>query len=409
MTTLQPMEKRGVPGARNPELDRLRAVAVILTCFVHFRQVFFPWSFTMQFRAPVEVLDLFSMSWSGVDLFFVISGFIISKTIVGQFDGLRSDPLALAGCVKAFYVRRLFRILPVAWCVLLLVLACGAWFNAGHYFAGPVYNVQAALAIFSYTFNYWLPDHKIAQGVPLAQYWSLAIEEQFYLVYPALLLLVRGTRRRVRLMVAALAAISLVIRPFTLDNPLQVFFYTHTRCDGLLYGCLLYLLTAQPWFAAIRLQGGRHRYLGALAVTVLALALAGVPALGFSNTLAIPVVCGLSVALVFMAACESGLVVFPPPVQGLLDYVGQRSYTLYLVHLPMFFLTMEIMFRYTRSRGMAITPDLWPAYTLLMLALVLGATELIYRLVERPMIARGRRLAERSAAREPARAATAAV
>ncbi|MDP5007737.1 MAG: acyltransferase, partial [Glaciimonas sp.] len=378
---LKLMEVQSKPIARNLELDRLRALAVILTFFVHFRQVFFPWSFTMKFKEPTSILDLFSMSWGGVDLFFVISGFIISKVIISEFDQLRNNPFALAAYIKAFYVRRIFRILPVAWCVIFLVLLCGAFLNEGGYFANSVYNVQAATSIFVYTFNFWLPDHKTAQGVPLAPYWSLSVEEQVYLIYPLFLLFARTTRQRVLFLVGALIVISFVIRPFTLSNPMHVFFYTQSRCDGLLYGCLLYLLTVQPWFASIRMHAGRHRYLGAILVGVLTLALAAVTALGFSNTVVIPVVCALSVLLVFFAACESGLVAFPWPLQVILDYIGKRSYTLYLIHLPMFYLTMEIMFRYTRSRGLPITSDLWLAYTGLMFALVLGMTEIIYRLV----------------------------
>ncbi|CUI08376.1 acyltransferase [Massilia sp. P8910] len=400
MTKLTLMDSHSMPPSRNLELDRLRAVAVILTFFVHFRQVFFPWTFTMTFKESTSVLDLFSMSWGGVDLFFVISGFIISKTIVGEFDKLRNQPFSLASTIKAFYVRRIFRILPVAWCVIALVLVCGEFFNEGHYFANSVYNVQAAINVFTYTFNYWLPEHKTAQGVPLAPFWSLSVEEQFYLFFPIFLLLARTTRQRVLLLVGALAVVSFVIRPFTLSNPVHVFFYTQSRCDGLLYGCLLYLFTAQPWFSAIRVHAGRHRYAGAVLVSVLAVAIAGATGLGFSNTVVVPVVCALSIVLVFIAACEGGLVVFPWPLQIVLDYIGKRSYTIYLVHLPMFFLTMEIMFRYTRQRGMPINSDLWLAYTVLMFALVLGMTELIYRLVERPMIARGRLMAEKIMARE---------
>ncbi|MDL5596684.1 acyltransferase [Bacillus subtilis] len=381
--------------SRNLELDRLRAIAVLLTFYVHLYQVFYPWTFTMHYPRPESVADLFGNAWGGVDLFFVISGYIISRTLLEQLDGLRSG-VQRAACIKAFYVRRVFRILPVAWVVVALVMACSLFLNQGQYFAPPVYNAQAALGIFTYTFNFWLPDNKIAGGVPLAPYWSLSVEEQFYLFYPLFLILLKSTRARVLALVGTLLLVSLVLRPFSLSDPMKVFFFTQTRCDGLIYGCLLYLASTQPWFAALRVRAGRHRYAGALLATVLALVLASVTAIGFGNVLAVPVVCALSLALVFMAACEGGLLVFPQPLQVLLDYLGKRSYTLYLVHIPMFFLTLELMHRYTRSEGIAITDALWPQYTALMLVLVFGATELIHRTVERPMIALGKRIAERS-------------
>ncbi|OJA50990.1 acyltransferase family protein [Burkholderia ubonensis] len=378
---------------RNLELDRLRAIAVLLTCYVHWRQVFYPWTFTMHFAGPATPLDLLSNAWAGVDLFFVISGYIISHTIVREFDALRDDPGALAAHVKAFYVRRAFRILPVAWCVILIVIACGAFLNAGGYFADSVYNLQAALSIFTYTFNFWLPDHKIAPGVPLAPYWSLSVEEQFYLVFPVFLMLTRSTRQRALWLALSLIAISVAIRPYLLSDPVKVFFYTQTRCDGMLYGCLLYLATTRPWFAAIRVSARGHGYLGGVVVLVLALVLGSITAIGFDNVVAVPVVCMLSVALVFLAACEGGIVSFPQPLQWIFDCIGRRSYSLYLVHLPMFFVVTELMFRYTRAHGIAITAQLWPQYTLLMALLVAGATELLYRGVERPMIAKGRRVA----------------
>ncbi|UXY53992.1 acyltransferase family protein [Pseudomonas tohonis] len=397
----------GAPAAhagasRNLELDRLRAIAVLLTFYVHLYQVFYPWTFTMHYPKPESVLDLFGNAWAGVDLFFVISGYIISRTLLEQLDGLRSG-VQRAACIKAFYVRRVFRILPVAWVVVALVMACSLFLNQGQYFASPVYNAQAALGIFTYTFNFWLPDNKIAEGVPLAPYWSLSVEEQFYLFYPLFLLVLKSTRARVMALVGGLLLVSLVLRPFSLSDPMKVFFFTQTRCDGLLYGCLLYLATTQSWFEAIRVRAGQYRYAGAWVVVLLALVLGSVTAIGFGNTLAIPVVCALSLVLVFMAACEGNLIVFPQPLQWALDYLGKRSYTLYLVHIPMFYLTLELMFRYTRSEGIAITDALWPQYTVLMLALVFGATELIHRTVEKPMIAFGKRIAER--ARVPAEAA----
>lgn len=149
--------------SRNLELDRLRAIAVLLTFYVHLYQVFYPWTFTMHYPRPESVADLFGNAWGGVDLFFVISGYIISRTLLEQLDGLRSG-VQRAACVKAFYVRRVFRILPVAWVVVALVMACSLFLNQGQYFAPPVYNAQAALGIFTYTFNFWLPDNKIAGG-----------------------------------------------------------------------------------------------------------------------------------------------------------------------------------------------------------------------------------------------------
>jgi peptidoglycan/LPS O-acetylase OafA/YrhL len=377
---------------RNLELDRLRAIAALLTFYVHLHQVFYPWTFTMHYQTPQSVGDLFGNAWAGVDLFFVISGFIISRTLIEGIDALRARPGALASYVKTFYVRRLFRIMPVAWIVVAIVIGCGLFLNDGRYFAGAVYNTQAAIAIFTHTFNFWLPANKIEQGVPLAQYWSLSVEEQFYLLFPLFLILARTMRQRVFCAVGALVLITFVLRPFSMSDPMKTFFYTQTRCDGLLYGFLLYAASTRPWFSALRIAPRGWRHAGGIVVAVLALALGAVTSLDFGNTILVPVVCMISTLLVFLAVCESSLVCFPQPLQIFLDYVGKRSYTLYLVHLPMFYLTTELMFRYTREHSIPITSALWPQYTFVMLALVVVSTELLHRLVEVPMIERGRRL-----------------
>ncbi|MDR5740580.1 MULTISPECIES: acyltransferase [unclassified Caballeronia] len=377
---------------RNLELDRLRAIAALLTFYVHFHQVFYPWSFTMHYARPASLADLLGNAWAGVDLFFVISGYIISRTLVGGLDSLRHRPNALAAYVKMFYVRRIFRIMPVAWCVVAIVILCGALLNEGQYFADSTYNVQAALSIFTYTFNFWLPDNKIAQGVPLAPFWSLSVEEQFYLIFPLFMISVWTLRWRVVILVGLLAFISFFLRPYSLSDPIKVFFYTQTRCDGLIYGCLLYFASTRPWFASLRVSLGRRRHAGCALALLLSLVLGSITALDFSNTLLIPVVSILSVLLVFMAICEADLVSFPRLLQAILDCIGKRSYTLYLVHLPMFYLTTELMFRYARARQIPIAQNLWLEYTLLMLALVIVVTECLHRFVEVPMIARGKRL-----------------
>jgi peptidoglycan/LPS O-acetylase OafA/YrhL len=380
---------------RNMELDRLRAIAALLTLYMHFVQVFHPWTFTLDYKGPSSPWDIFSNAWAGVDLFFVISGYIISKTVITQFDAARRDPALLASHVKAFYVRRMFRIFPIAWVILLGVLLCSVFLNEAGRFASLTDYVQGAVSIFTYSFNYWFPDHKSAALIPIAPYWSLAVEEQFYLVYPLFLLLVARSSSRAWAMAAALAVIALVIRPFLMSDPLHTFFYTHSRCDGLIWGCLVYLMTEQPWFAAIKLAAGKRRYGGGLVAIALGLAIGAVTAIGFSTVFVIPIVCALASLMVAMAACESGVVVYPQPLQAVLDYIGKRSYTMYLVHIPLFYVTCELMHRYTQAHGMPITPDLWLAYTLVWLALMGVVTEMLYRFVEQPMIGRGRVVAER--------------
>jgi len=111
--------------------------------------------------------------------------------------------------------------------------------------------------------------------------------------------------------------------------------------------------------------------------------------------------------LVFIASCEAGFISFPKPIEAVLNYLGSRSYSLYLVHMPMLTLTQEIMLRYTEHTRVPVTSQLFPQYFGLALALSFVATEVIYRTIEMPMLAKGKKISERlldsngAPAREP--------
>jgi len=164
------------PATRLPELDGLRALAILLVLFSHHFSA-----------APVAaVRQAAEMGWIGVDIFFVLSGFLIG--------GILLDQRAAANYYRVFYLRRFFRIVPLyAVLVLpgLLVLGLGLQrFFAGHSLAG-----LPAAGLWSYPF--FLQNVAAALGLALPAYlgpaWSVAVEEQFYLLLPPL---VRRLERR---------------------------------------------------------------------------------------------------------------------------------------------------------------------------------------------------------------------
>ena len=389
--------------SRNLELDRLRAFAVLMTLNIHLMRAFFPWNMFQPYRTDGTVDNIINNSWTGVDLFLVISGYIISKTIVRQLDFFKGASSMQAVLVKAFYIRRIFRIYPVAWTVFILVVALSVFFNEIGYFGSLTSNLEAGISIFTYTYNYFAFGSCTSHACPLAPYWSLSLEEQFYLVMPFFLLLVRSTKRRVAVLAGLLLAMTFIVRPVLHQDELT--FFIHNRGDGLLYGCLLYFLTEQPWFQAIRLRAAGNRTVTGALTLVMVAVLAGIPGIGFSASLAIPVACLLSSLLVLIASCESGFISFAKPIEAVLDYLGARSYSLYLIHMPMLTVAQEIMFRHEKALHEAIGSQLWPQYLALAAALSLAATELVYRLIEQPMLAKGRSLSERliHAGREPVR------
>lgn len=200
------------------EIDGLRAIAVLPVIFFH---------------AGVEA---FSGGFVGVDVFFVISGYLITSIITNELQSDHGFSLA------RFYERRARRILPALYLVLA---ACtvASWFllvpdqleNYGQsLFATTAFSNNFLLAI---TTGYW---DILTELKPLVHTWSLGVEEQFYFVFPLALILMR--KQPAKLVVAVLAALtvgSLVLAELTVrDGGDGIFYLPHTRAWELLIGSL---------------------------------------------------------------------------------------------------------------------------------------------------------------------------
>jgi peptidoglycan/LPS O-acetylase OafA/YrhL len=210
--------------------DLLRAVAILLVMLWHLPR-----------PARLEALDGLRMfSWTGVDLFFVLSGFLIGTQLLTPVARNQRPSL------REFYLKRSFRILPV----FLFVLAL--------YELGPIStegNLQPAWRFLTFTMNFGL-DYRLTGGFTHA--WSLCVEEHFYLLLPALVLLLRNLRWRgwtlliaggllfggmllrallwIPIGEAAAADATYEFSPAYLE---AIYYPTYCRLDGLLFGVLL--------------------------------------------------------------------------------------------------------------------------------------------------------------------------
>lgn len=371
--------------SRNLELDRLRAFAVLMTIFIHYSRIFFPWHIHQAYTHGGTVFNLLENSWTGVDLFFVISGFIISKMIVEKIDSLVNDKAQLMQYIKGFYIKRFFRIYPVAWTFFLIVLLCSLFFNSTGNFSTPENNLEAGISIFTYTFNYFFGTGQY-HAFTLSPYWSLSVEEQFYLIFPFFLIFVRSHQKRILILIGLLLIISLIVRPLSPDN----IFYTQNRCDGLIYGCLLYYLSIQPAYKKLFKPIKKVSFSSMGAVIVLLFVLSTITSVGFPDAAIIPLGCIISVLLVGIAALELNIISFGLGINKVLDYLGSRSYSLYIVHFPMFTITQEVFSRLAQLYHWKLNVHFTIPYTIMAFTLTLFVSELSYRFIERPAIVRGR-------------------
>ena len=222
-------------GQRYAPLDGLRGIAIAAVFWFHYR---------IEPHSPGE------WGWIGVDLFFALSGFLITGIL---FDGLGEEHY-----FRNFYMRRALRIFPLywaLWCVLVVFMLVQGQFEA-RFLAWPAYvgNYLGSYSLWAgWNHEYF---NRLPAAVHIAQerlrlqvgpYWSLCVEEQYYLTWP---LVVWVVRRRERLMVLCLCAIGAVLAlrvglyfwlPTEWVKHNEVYFWTLTRADSLLAGSALAL------------------------------------------------------------------------------------------------------------------------------------------------------------------------
>jgi peptidoglycan/LPS O-acetylase OafA/YrhL len=192
-----------------PHLDGLRAIALLLVVSVH---------------SPAG--RVFYFGWAGVDLFFVLSGFLIT--------GILLDARASSSYFRTFIVRRSLRIWPLYYAFLALFFLVLPAFYAP--FRDNLRD-HPPLPYLLYVQNFFMAGQP---NSPIWVTWSLAIEEQFYLVWPLVVYLV--PRRALLVVTAAIAALSPVVRFLLMSNGVpsgSIYLWTFTRLDGLALGAFI--------------------------------------------------------------------------------------------------------------------------------------------------------------------------
>ncbi len=369
---------------RIQDIERLRALAALGVVLGHV-----PW-----LQAASERLLRFHLDpWTGVDLFFVISGFVVSRAFERDL-GEAGGPSPLRAAVAAFYRKRTARIVPTAWLVVALWVAGLQWFNrAGAWGTVTGGLWPATAASLAFVANYAEAGWGVA--LPIIGYWSLCIEEHFYAAYAAFRALVASSAARLWLLVAVIVAVQAwgAVTGATRTSP----GLSHVRMDQLAMGVVLGLLRerwtgARRWDAALRVRGWRRAaarlglvaliaLLASLAVTWLDVSRGDAPMFVWGRVLA-TLVPG---AIVWVAASDADLLAVRTLRLGdALAGIGARSYALYLMHMPAFIIVTEC-----RARWFGATMPVWmPIAEVLAFAVLLaGMVEANYRIVERPLIA----------------------
>lgn len=329
-------------------LDGLRGLAVVAVVGFHF------WPH----RVPAGFL--------GVSVFFTLSGFLITSVLLTSRD---HGDLRL----RSFWARRLRRLLPAS--LVTLVAIAAVWGAAGWYDRGLRGGLLASLFDVANWREVWIGERYgvSREASPVLHFWSLAIEEQIYLLLPVAVV-VAATLRRVRFVLAGLLAVSVLATVLHAGDRVVVYYGTHTRAAELLLGALAAALLHGRLGARANLASGRRAAAGVVA----AVAGAAVAALVLRTSLATAgYASGLLVLVGLLSTALVVGVTFSPPAGRVLDvaplaWLGRVSYAVYLFHWP-------LLIGLTRA-GMA--PRLVP-WVALVVTLVLA--ELSRRWLEEPI------------------------
>jgi peptidoglycan/LPS O-acetylase OafA/YrhL len=353
------------------DIEGLRAVAVALVVFNH--------------------LDLlgFSGGYVGVDIFFVTSGYLITSLLVAEYRKNAASSVGFGWIsLPAFYFRRARRILPVALLVLIVtVIASYLMFNSAR--ASEVFRDALWSAIFASNFHFMsVSTDYFQQGFsasPLQHFWSLAVEEQFYLIFPALFLLsvkIHGLslfgfklwwNRRLIVMIALIVSGSFMWSIIATNaSPQSAYFSSLTRAWQLGIGALLALLLSSATF---ELPQRFKQILGLGGLSLIC-----VSALLFDDQTPFPGFMGLIPSLgaaSFIAAGHgNGTSPISSKILGVYPFrfVGKISYSVYLWHWPLIVLGG---FKFPEL----LENNLYKTYLCLFLVVISTAS---YFLVEKP-------------------------
>ena len=351
-------------------LDSLRAVAILAVMLFH-----------LQSELPEGLEPLAHFCWTGVDLFFLLSGYLIG----GQL--LRTQPHGRVVRLWDFYQRRLFRILPAYLVVLLLYLWVPMWRERP--------GLSPAWQFLSFTENLFV-DYGKNQAFSHA--WSLCIEEQFYLLLPLILMLMRNsTLRRVAGVLLVAVGVGIATRTYVFFHILRplgpddaglayiehIYYPTWTRMDGLIAGVALGLVERyRPTWWQILMRRCHMCLLGGLALFAVSLWLfndrftSQTGAAMWGTLVGFPIL-AVALGLVTVSATSPNGLIARVRLPGTRS-VATLAFALYLTHKEMAHLAHIWLPRWTEER------DLRTA--LIDAGVCLAGAALLHVAVERPFL-----------------------
>ncbi|WP_221583740.1 acyltransferase [Microbacterium sp. G2-8] len=317
MTATTRMDPARLDGYR-PDVDGLRAIAMMSVILFH------------------AGLSMLPGGYVGVDVFFVISGYLITRQVV---TGMQRSQFSFA----EFYLRRARRLLPAALVTILGTLVAALVLLPPFRIAEIAQSAAAAAVSVSNIFfwqesGYWAES---SASQPLLHTWSLSVEEQFYLVWPlAMFLLVKFLPRLVLPILVVGTVLSVIATTYvSMRSPDAAFYLMPFRVYEFAIGALCVWAERIPWSPG-RAGGAAQRASWLLGLSLILVAMLTFNEQGTMFPGYLALVPTVGTALMILARRPGGFdAALSNPV---MNYIGLRSYSLYLVHWPILVFTAEL-------------------------------------------------------------------
>jgi peptidoglycan/LPS O-acetylase OafA/YrhL len=331
---------RQAPSVYHPAIDGLRAIAVIAVIMFH-----------------ADFIDILPGGFTGVDMFFVISGYVISKSLHAQGNSSAVDYFG------GFYRRRFLRILPALLFVLFISFITSALFIPVSWLSES--NDRAGLAAFFGLSNFvlaWNADIYFSPGSELNPYlhtWSLGVEEQFYVIFPVIYFLWLRYKSRVAVVWAVLplmASISLMISACqTRADPMSAFYLLPGRFWELAAGAILFQVMSIKSFSSSSRKIARLLLPGGFMLVTVGFLFAQRDLFPFPWALATVSGTVLMIAAVTGQDESTASLLKRLLASPLAVYTGRLSYSLYLWHWP-----VAVFLRWTTGLELLVVQLIYP-------------------------------------------------
>lgn len=344
-------------------LDGIRGLAVLLVLFHHGLQA-------IPIRNPVDfaIFNAAGVCWFGVDLFFVLSGFLITGILLKN----RTRP----NYFRSFYARRILRIFPLYFVLLPIILLLASYYGGGGWPRDTWYDAL-----------YLSNVHNAIYGFPsrfASHLWSLSVEEQFYLVWPTFIFLTpaRWTVRFLILLTTMVVAMRIFASEYTSANAIYNLFHL----DGLLLGALLAAVNFQ------HVKVPRPVLWTLLTLCLTALVFPPQIAIGLDwqhwhglQTVSYTLIALAGASIIALTRTDSPRAAFSRFFSApLMTAFGRFSYAIYLVHYPLdTWIRLNHLHPGVEGWGAAISPLPSLVYAVFLCAASFGISQITWNLLEK--------------------------